>query len=708
MKELKATDKVTQKMTHDGAVTENLATGEVTNISSRDPEVDLSASSEEPAGAAVDLAARATERREAHAAKKQAKADDTAVREGSAARRRPSSRLQFTGEERADPALQKYIRRSDKAADKLDAAKAAIPTKKVIRTERVYGDPAKSKDFVGRGGVTERADFSGTAAEGAKRSLRRRDEAAGKGKTRLRFEEVEKKPNGKLHHNPLSRPVQELKATAHSKIRQVEHENVGVEAGHKGELLAERGVSYTGSKVRAAVRHHKTKPWRDAAKAEQASIKANAEYLYQKALHDDPALAASNPVSRYLQKKRIQRNYAKEIRNTERTAKNTAQTAKSAAQRAKEAVKETAVFVKSHWKVILIVVAIAAIVLLLIGGISSCTMMLGSGAGTVFSTSYLSEDADMYAAENAYLAMEAELQYELDNYETLNPGYDEYRYDLDDIGHDPYVLISILSTLHEGVFTIDQVQDDLAMLFEKQYILTETVETETRYRTETRTGTRTVTDPETGETTTEEYEYEVQVAYTYYICNVKLENFDLSHVPVYIMDEETLSMYAAYMSTLGNREDLFPDSSYVEKYTGELVLYDIPASALEDETFAALIAEAEKYIGYPYVWGGSNPSTSFDCSGFVSWVLTESGVCNTGRLGAQGLYNICTPVSSANARPGDLIFFTGTYDTPGVSHVGIYVGGGKMLHCGDPIQYADINTSYWQSHFYAFGRPPYN
>ena len=215
------------------------------------------------------------------------------------------------------------------------------------------------------------------------------------------------------------------------------------------------------------------------------------------------------------------------------------------------------------------------------------------------------------------------------------------------------------------------------------------------YRTETRTDS-------------EGNDYDVEVPYNYYICKVKLENFDLSHVPVYIMDEGTLSLYAVYMATLGNREDLFPGSGYVDKYTKPPTTYDIPPSALEDETFAALITEAEKYIGYPYVWGGSNPNTSFDCSGFVSWVLTQSGVCNTGRLGAQGLYNISTPVSSANARPGDLIFFVGTYDTPGVSHVGIYVGGGKMLHCGDPIQYADINTSYWQSHFYAFGRPPYN
>ena len=672
MKELKASDKVTQKMTHDGAVTENLATGEVTNISSRQPEADLSASSEESAGTAFDLAARVSEAHISHTERKEAKADREAVKEGSAARRRPSSRLQFTDEERADPALKKYIDRSDKAADKLDRAKAAIPTKKVLRRERIF------------------------------------DEAAGKGKTRLHFEEVEKKPNGKLHHNPLSRPVQELSATAHSKIRQVEHENVGVEAGHKGEVLAERGVSYTGSRVKTAYRHHKTKPWRDAAKAEQASVKANAEYLYQKALHDDPSLAAANPVSRFMQKQRIKRNYAKEVRQAGQNTKKAAATAKSAAIRAKEAAKRAAVFVKSNWKVILIVVAIAAVVFLLLGGISSCTMMLGSGAGTMFSSSYLSEDADIHGAENAYLAMEAELQNKLDNYETLNPGYDEYRYDLDDIEHDPYVLISILSALHEGTFTADQVQDDLAMLFEKQYILTETTQTETRYRTETRTGTRTVTDPEAGETTTEEYEYEVQVPYTYYIRNVKLENFNLSHVPVYIMGEDTLSIYATYMSTLGNREDLFPSSSYVEKYTTPPATYDIPASALEDETFAAFITEAEKYIGYPYVWGGSNPNTSFDCSGFVSWALTESGVCNTGRLGAQGLYNISTPVSSANARPGDLIFFVGTYDTPGISHVGIYVGGGKMLHCGDPIQYADINTSYWQSHFYAFARPPYN
>ena len=304
MKEMKAADKVTQKMTRDGAVTENLATGEITNISSREAEADLS-SGQEPAATAEAVADRIGAEHGRRKAKHAARADAETVRAGSEARSRPSSRLQFTEEERAAPDLQKAILRSDRAADKLDAAKSAIPTKKVLKTKRVF------------------------------------DEAAGQGKTHLRFEEVEKKPNGHLRHNPLSRPVQELKATAHGEVRKVEHENVGVEAGHKGEELAERGVARAAGSVRSAVRERRMKPWRDAVKAEKASMKANAEYRYQKALHDDPGLAASNPVSRYLQKKRIQRNYAKEIRQAEKTAKNTAAATKSAAQKAKDAFKET-------------------------------------------------------------------------------------------------------------------------------------------------------------------------------------------------------------------------------------------------------------------------------------------------------------------------------------------------------------------------------
>ena len=678
MKELKAPEKVTQKMTHDGAVAENLATGEVERISGREEETCFDPQEETVSftETAVKEAAHAhTRHRERKAARKGAKA----VREGSETRQRPSSRLQFTDEERADPALRKYIERSDRAADKLDAAKAKIPTKTVKVKERVF------------------------------------DETTGKGKTSIRFEEMEKKPNGKLRHNPLGRPAQEISLAAHNKVHEVEQENVGVEAGHKTEELGERGVLYAGSKVRQALHHHETKPWRDAAKAEQAANKANAEVLYQKAIRDDPSLAASNPVSRYLQKKRIQRNYAKDVRQAEKNAQKTATAAKTAAVRTKEAAQKTAAFVKKHSKVILPIIGIAGILVMLIGGVSSCSMMAGSGISSVFSSSYLSEDSDMMGAEAAYCAMEAELQAYLDTYESTH-SYDEYHYELDDIEHDPYVLISILSALHEGIFTFADVQDDLEMLFEKQYILTETVETETRYRTEIETVEQYKRDPVTGQIIFDEYgwpvmeevEVEVEVPYTYYICTVELENFNLSHVPVYIMGEDTLSMYATYMGTLGNREDLFPDSGYVSKYTEPPDIYEIPPSALEDETFATLIAEAEKYIGYPYVWGGSNPNTSFDCSGFVSWVLTNSGLCNTGRLGAQGLYNISTPVSSSNVKPGDLVFFVGTYDTPGISHVGIYVGGGVMLHCGDPIQYANLNSAYWQNHFYAFARPPYN
>ena len=485
MNELKASEKITQKMTHDGAVAENLATGEVTNISGREAEVNLSAEQEPvtTAEAAAEHIAHAHDRRKA---KKAAKAQADTVRDGSAVRQRPPSRLQFTEEERASPDLQKAIRRSDRAADKLDVAKEAIPTKKVLKTERVF------------------------------------DEAAGKGKTHLRFEDVEKKPNGHLRHNPLSRPVQELKAAAHGEVRKVEHENVGVEAGHKGEELVERGAAHAVGGVRTAVREHRMKPWRDAVKAENASIKANAEFLYQKALHDDPALAASNPVSRFLQKKRIQRNYAKEIRQAEKTAKNTTAVTRSAAQRAKDAFKETFVYVKNHSRAVLLIIGIGACVGLLFGGMSSCSIMGGSGVSGVFMTSYLSEDADMLAAEAAYADLEVELQDELDNYESYHPGYDEYRFDLDEIGHDPYVLISILSAFHEGVFTIGEVQSELQMLFDRQYTLTQTVTVEVRYRD-------TWTD-EDGNTHTDTYE----VPYDYYICNVTLENFQRKLILVII------------------------------------------------------------------------------------------------------------------------------------------------------------------------------
>ena len=472
----------------------------------------------------------------------------------------------------------------------------------------------------------------------------------------------------------------------------MEQENSGVQSGHLGERSFEKAVGYGNRRVQNWRAERKLKPWRDAAKAEQAAVKANADFYYRKAVAENPQLA-SNPVSRLWQKRKLQKQYAAAYRAAGKTAqagKTAEATAKAAKKTAQES-KRTALFVKRYWKGALIVGGIGLLLVMLLGSLQSCSSMFGGGVSNIIASSYLSEDADILAAEEAYCAKEDELREYLDTYEATHD-YDEYHFDLDEIEHDPYVLVSILSALHEGVFTIDQVQGDLQTLFDKQYILTETVTTETRYRTETRTDSE-------GNT------YTVRVPYTWTICTVTLENFDLSHVPVYMMGEEQLSLYATYMSTLGNRPDLFPSSGYVNKYIeNPPTAWEIPAEYLTDERFNTLITEAEKYLGYPYVWGGSSPSTSFDCSGFVSYVLTNSGLCNTGRLGAQGRYNISTPVS--DPQPGDLVFFVGTYDTSGVSHVGIYVGDGMMLHCGDPIQYSNLNTSYWQSHFYAYGRPP--
>jgi hypothetical protein len=318
--------------------------------------------------------------------------------------------------------------------------------------------------------------------------------------------------------------------------------------------------------------------------------------------------------------------------------------------------------------------------------------------GSVGVSTYTSEDTEMIAAEFAYATMENALQNTLINYASLHPGYDEYRYNIDEIKHDPYVLISIISVLHEGAWTLSDVQDTIDTLFYQQYILTENVVVEVRYRT-VRT---THTDPDTGES----YESSHEESYNYYICTVTLNNYDMSHIPVYIMSEDQLSRYALYMATLGNRPDLFP--TYIYHHASTVltpVHYGIPPEYFGDSVFAAMIKEAEKHIGRPYVWGGSKPSTSFDCSGFVSWVVNNSG-WDVGRLTAQGLYNICTPVSESNAKPGDLIFFVGTYNTPGVSHVGINVGDSMMLHCGNPIGYASTNTAYWKSKFFTYGRLP--
>lgn len=648
MKPLKPRDKVTQRMTRAGLTLDNQTTGESMNISSREAEPEYTA---KPDGTAEKALERAVDIRDRHKAKQAARHGERMAKEASG----PASRLQFTAEERASPELAPYIKQAEKRADRLDTAKSALPNRRVITKETVY------------------------------------NEAKGKARSKLHFEKVEKHPP-KLKPNPASRPVQEAGLYLHGKIHEVEQENVGVESGHKAEELAERQA---GKALRNARRRNKLKPYRAAAKAERKSMAANAEFVYQKSLRDNPELAqaVTNPISRLWQKQHIKREYAKAARAAGQGAAGSAKTTASAARKAAEKGKQAASLVARHWKGALLIGGVGLMLLFLMGGLQSCTAMFGSAGTGLAATSYLSEDSDMLGAEAAYAGMEADLQYELDHYETLHPGYDEYRFELDEIGHDPYVLTSILSALHNGVFTLEEVQGDLAMLFEQQYILTQTVETEIRYRTETSTDS-------------EGNEYEEEVPYTYYICNVTLENRDLSHLPVSLMDEEALSLYAAYMQTLGNRPDLFPSGSYPNASTiKEPTYYEIPPEALKDEAFAAMIAEAEKYVGFPYVWGGSSPSTSFDCSGFISWVVNHSG-WNVGRQTAQGLYSLCTPVSPEQARPGDLVFFVGTYDTAGMSHVGLYVGNSVMLHCGDPISYTNLNSSYWQQHFYCYGRLP--
>ena len=564
-------------------------------------------------------------------------------------------RLQFSDADLAEPKLEKPIKRVKKAVAKADKAQAKIPKKTVVKKERGF------------------------------------DPATGKVKTQLRFEEVnKKKPPSKLTHAVQDAPANFVLSQVHREVRQSEDDNVGVEAAHKVEQAVESG----GRLVQSVHRAHQLKPYRAAIRAEKKLEQANLDALQKKAEIDSPT---SNPVSKWQQKQAIKKQYAAAKHNqaaqtTAKAAENTAKAAKKAAEKAEKAGK----YVWEHRRGFAIAAAILLMLAFLLNGLSSCSVIMdGVGSGIAAST-YPSQDADMLGAEAQYCAMEAELQRYLDTYESTHD-YDEYHFDLDTIEHDPYVLISMITALHQGEWTLDEVQGTLQMLFDRQYILTEDVVVETRYRTETDTWT----DAD-GNTHTDTY----QVPYDYYICTVTLENFNLSHVPVYIMSEEQLGMYATYMATLGNRPDLFPGSGYIGKYVeGSYTDYDIPPEALDDEVFAAIIKEAEKYLGYPYVWGGSSPSTSFDCSGFVSWVINHSG-WDVGRLGAQGLCNICTPVPSANVKPGDLVFFTGTYDTPGVSHVGIYVGNNMMIHCGDPISYANLNSSYWQSHFYRYGRLP--
>ena len=557
-------------------------------------------------------------------------------------------RLRFTDEERSDPALEKPIRKAEKAAARADKAQANIPKKKVRQTVI--------------------------------------DPDTGKKTSKLTFED-KKKPPSKVSQGVREAPVHLVAGKLHKEIRETEQDNVGVESAHKSEEAVETGAYL----VREGYRSHKLKPYRKAAQAERQLEKANVNVLYQKSLQENPQFA-SNPLSRWQQKQAIKRQYAA-AKHAGQTAGNTAQAASKtgkAARTVKEKAQQAGAFVMRHKKGFLMAGVLFLIACMLMNTMSSCSMMAQSIGSVLSGTTYPSDDPEMLAVEADYAAREAQLQEKIDNIESSHPGYDEYRYDLGMIGHDPHELAAFLSAVLQG-YTRQSAQAELARVFAAQYQLTLTEEVEIRYRTETST------DPETGETTSEEVPYE------YYILNVTLTNKTLPAVILPRLNEQQREIYTVMQQLKGNKPYLWEGIYNGGEDTGPS--YEIPGEALDDPAFAALMEEATKYIGWPYVWGGSSPSTSFDCSGFVCWVYTASGVHNLPRTTAQGIYNQCAIISPSEAKPGDIIFFTGTYDSPGpVSHVGIYVGDGMMLHCGSPIQYANINSSYWQTHFYAFGR----
>lgn len=500
------------------------------------------------------------------------------------------------------------------------------------------------------------------------------------GKTRLHLHLEEKsKPAPSFHsmgvtHLPLSE--------VHRQIGKAEEENTGVEAAHHGEEAAKKTARF----AEHSYRSHQLKPYRQLEKAEQKLNKANIRSLQQK------ATLSSNPLSRWRQKQAIRKAYY---------AAQTAAGGQNPVLRTLHRIKR---FFSRGKKTYALGGALFLLLAMLINGLSSCTPLLQGGLQALVIATYPAEDEDILAAERYYKGLEDELQQKIDRYAAEHSQYDEFQYDLARIWHDPHALISLISAHANGEWKIDGVYGFLNRLFEEQYTLSQKVKSETRYRKEWVKHYEKIVDPETGEITWRPYQVLEDVPYTYRTCTVRLENFNLSHLPFYVLSRKGVGHYAMYISVLGNREELFRGNPYASTLR-EPGKHDVPEAYLEDETFRRILEEAEKYIGYPYVWGGDSPETSFDCSGFVSYVFTNSGVRNVGRLGATSLYGVCRKITPEEARPGDLVFFEKTISgVDGITHCGIYVGDGFMLHCGSPIGYADLRDSYWQQHFFGYGR----
>lgn len=491
-----------------------------------------------------------------------------------------------------------------------------------------------------------------------------------------------------------------LSAKAHQSVRNADQDNnSGVEAAHFTEGSAE-GAARAGSRFQYG---RKLRQYKKLERLEKKANKDAVDSIFAERMKSDPQ-AGSNLFSRWRQKQAIKKEYAA-AKAGAAAAENTASGTAKAAQGTVSITEKAFQFVQSHSHIIIGIAAVGLLVLVIAGSVSSCSVLINGGGNVVLGTSYTAEDEDLKGVETDYTKLEDKLRKQIDRIETDHPGYDEYRYNLAEIGHNPYELASLLTVEFEN-YTRSQVQARLQSIFEAQYELKLKEKVEIRTRKETRVGYR--YNPITG--TGHTYTYQVTVQYEYKILNVTLLNRGVDYVARNSgLTDDQLQRYEVTLECRGNRDDLFAGIAFATPdgagSSGEYQDYDIPGEALTDEKFRKMITEAEKYLGYPYVWGGSSPSTSFDCSGFVSWVINHCGNgWNVGRQTANGLMGKCDIIPKSEAKPGDLIFFQKTYNTSGASHVGIYVGNGMMIHCGSPISYASIETSYWRQHYYCMGR----
>ena len=491
-----------------------------------------------------------------------------------------------------------------------------------------------------------------------------------------------------------------LSAKAHQSVRNADQDNnSGVEAAHFTEGSAE-GAARAGSRFQYG---RKLRQYKKLERLEKKADKDAVDSIFAERMKSDPQ-AGSNLFSRWQQKQAIKKEYAA-AKAGAAAAENTASGTAKAAQGTVSITEKAFQFVQSHSHIIIGIAAVGLLVLVIAGSVSSCSVLINGGGNVVLGTSYTAEDEDLKGVETDYTKLEDKLRKQIDRIETDHPGYDEYRYNLAEIGHNPYELASLLTVEFEN-YTRSQVQARLQSIFEAQYELKLEEKVEIRTRKETRVGYR--YNPITG--TGHTYTYQVTVQYEYKILNVTLLNRGVDYVARNSgLTDDQLQRYEVTLECRGNRDDLFAGIAFATPdgagSSGEYQDYDIPGEALTDEKFRKMITEAEKYLGYPYVWGGSSPSTSFDCSGFVSWVINHCGNgWNVGRQTANGLMGKCDIIPKSEAKPGDLIFFQKTYNTSGASHVGIYVGNGMMIHCGSPISYASIETSYWRQHYYCMGR----